>query len=121
MCLALVVDDDPTQQLIISKLLKRIGLSVIFAKDGVEALSKVQSSSPVLVILDLFMPRMNGHEVCQQIKSNEKTQHLPVVMYSGQEKEFNFSKHSPACADAYVSKVSQPQELIDTVNQLLPH
>lgn len=119
MCVALVVDDDPTQQLIISKLLKRIGLSVIFAKDGVEALSQVQSSSPVLVILDMFMPRMNGHELCRQIKTNAKTQHLPVVMYSGQEKEFNFSKHSSHCADAYVSKVAQPQELIDTVNQLL--
>ncbi|MDP8964527.1 MAG: response regulator [Cyanobacteriota bacterium] len=121
MCVALVVDDDPTQQLIISKLLKTIGLSVIIANDGVEALRQVQSSCPVLVILDIFMPRMNGYEVCEQLKSNEKTQHLPVVMYSGQEKEFSFSKSSKPCADAYLSKLCQHQELIDTVNQLLPN
>jgi twitching motility two-component system response regulator PilH len=120
MCVALVVDDDPTQQLIISKLLKKMGLKVIFASDGVEALSQVQSSRLVLVILDIIMPRMNGYQVCQQIKSNEKTQHLPVVMYSGQEKEFDSLKGSKPCADAYVSKLCHPQELIDTVNQFLP-
>jgi twitching motility two-component system response regulator PilH len=58
MCLALVVDDDPTQQLIISKVLKRMGLTVIVASDGIEALSQVESFSPMLVILDIIMPRM---------------------------------------------------------------
>ena len=80
MCLALVVDDDPTQQIIISKLLKKVGLDVIVANDGIEALEQVQSTSPVLVILDILMPRMNGYEVCKQLKSNEKTQDLPVLM-----------------------------------------
>jgi twitching motility two-component system response regulator PilH len=121
MCLALVVDDDPTQQLIISKLLKKIGLDVIVASDGVEALEQVKSTSPVLVILDILMPRMNGYEVCQQLKSNEKTQHLPVIMYSGQEREFNFlNKKSKSGADAYLSKLCRPQELINTIHQLLP-
>jgi twitching motility two-component system response regulator PilH len=120
MSVALVVDDDPTQRLIISKLLKRMGLTVIVASDGVEALSQVQSSCPVLVILDILMPRMNGYEVCRQIRSNEKTQNLPVVMYSGQEKEFNVSVATRQCADAYVSKLCHPQELIDTVNLFLP-
>lgn len=120
MCLALVVDDDPTQQLIISKLLKKVGLDVIVASDGVEALEQVQSTSPVLVILDILMPRMNGYEVCQRLKSNEKTQNLPVLIYSGQEKEFNLNKESKTNADAYLSKLCQPQELINTVLQLLP-
>jgi twitching motility two-component system response regulator PilH len=121
MCLALVVDDDPTQQLIISKVLKRMGLTVIVASDGIEALSQVESFSPMLVILDIIMPRMNGYEVCQQLKSDEKTQHLPVVVYSGQENEFSLLKGSKSCGDAYVSKLCQPQELIDTVNQFLPN
>jgi twitching motility two-component system response regulator PilH len=120
MCLALVVDDDPTQQLIISKLLKKVGLDVIVASDGIEALEQVQSTSPVLVILDILMPRMNGYEVCQRLKSNEKTQNLPVLIYSGQEKEFNLKKESKTNADAYLSKLCRPQELINTVLQLLP-
>jgi|ERR671932_2100148 twitching motility two-component system response regulator PilH len=122
MCLALVVDDDPTQQLIISKLLKKVGLDVIVASDGVEALEQVQSKSPVLVILDILMPRMNGYEVCQRLKSNEKTQNLPVLMYSGQEQEFNsLKKESKPGADAYLSKLCHPQELINMVYQLLPN
>lgn len=119
MCVALVVDDDPTQQLIVSKLLKTMGLNAIVASDGIEALEQVQSSCLVLVILDIIMPRMNGYEVCRQLKSDEKTQKLPVVMYSGQEKEFDLNKGSNLCADAYLSKPCHPQELIDTVHLLL--
>lgn len=119
MCVALVVDDDPTQQLIISKLLKKIGLTAIIASDGIEALEQVQSSCLVLVILDIFMPRMNGYEVCQQIKSHKKTQNLPVVMYSGQDQEFSLKKGSTSCADAHLSKLCHPQDLINTVAQLL--
>jgi twitching motility two-component system response regulator PilH len=120
MCLALIVDDDPTQQIIISKLLKKVGLDVIVANDGIEALEQVQSTSPVLVILDIFMPRMNGYEVCQKLKSNEKTQDLPVLMYSGQEREFNTLENGKQPrADAYVSKLCHPQELLNTVHQLL--
>jgi twitching motility two-component system response regulator PilH len=120
MCVALVVDDDPTQQLIISKLLKKIGLQVIVASDGVEALSQIESRSPALVILDIIMPRMNGYEVCRRLKEDNKTEKLPVIMYSGQEKEFDFSFRNKPCADAYLSKLCRPQELVDAVNQLLP-
>ena len=120
MCLALVVDDDPTQQLIISKLLKKVGLDVIVASDGVEALEQVKSTSPVLVILDIFMPRMNGYEVCHRLKSNKKTENLPVLMYSGQERECSsLNNTNKSRADAYLSKLCQPQELINTVHHLL--
>jgi twitching motility two-component system response regulator PilH len=119
MCLALVVDDDPTQQRIISKLLQKIGIDVIVASDGIEALEQVQLTSPTLVILDILMPRMNGDEVCQQLKSNQKTQALPVLVYSGQEQEFNLKTKKCSRADAYVSKTCHPQELINAVNQLL--
>jgi twitching motility two-component system response regulator PilH len=115
-----VVDDDPTQQLIISKLLNKIGINVILASDGVEALEQIHKRCPALVILDIFMPRMNGHEVCRRLKQDDKTHNLPVVMYSGQEKEFDGSNRCQLGANAYVSKLCQPQELIDTVNQFLP-
>lgn len=119
MCVALVVDDDPTQQLIVSKLLTKVGLDAVLANDGVEALECLQSISPVLVILDVIMPGMNGYEVCQQLRNNEKTQKLPVVMYSGQEQELDLKLGSKPCADAYVSKLCHPQELINTISQLL--
>ncbi|HBB32334.1 MAG TPA: two-component system response regulator [Cyanobacteria bacterium UBA8803] len=115
----LVVDDDRTQQLIISKILKRIGLNVIIASNGVEALEQVYNNSPSLIILDLNIPGMNGTEVCEQLKADEKTQKLPVVVYSGQEREFDNYWGKSKCADAYLSKVCHPQALIDTVLKLL--
>ena len=115
----LVVDDDRTQQLIVSKILKRMGLKAIFASDGVEALEKVQKNHPALVILDILMPRMDGTEVCQRLKEDEQTQKLPVVMYSAQEREFTSYWGTGGCADAYLSKICHPQALVDTVNQLL--
>lgn len=119
MCVALVVDDDPTQQLIVSKLLTKVGLDAVLANDGVEALECLQSISPVLVILDVIMPGMNGYEVCQRLRDNEKTHRLPVVMYSGQDQELDLKQGCQPCADAYVSKLCHPQELINTIYQLL--
>lgn len=115
----LVVDDDRTQQLIVSKILKRMGLKAIFASDGVEALEQVKKNHPELVILDIFMPRMNGTEVCKRLKEDEQTHTLPVVMYSAQEREFVSYQRTVGCADAYLSKICHPQALIDTINQLL--
>ncbi|NET55057.1 MAG: response regulator [Symploca sp. SIO2E6] len=114
----LVVDDDRTQQLIVSKILNRMGLKAIFASDGVEALEQVQKNHPELVILDIIMPRMNGTEVCQRLRENEQTQKLPVVMYSAQEREFTSYWGTAGGADAYLPKICHPQALVDTINQI---
>jgi twitching motility two-component system response regulator PilH len=116
---ALVVEDDHTQQLIISKILKRIGLNVIFAGDGVEALELVQSYSPELVVLDIVMPRMNGYEVCRRLKSDDKPYKPAVLMYFNKREVSDFYWRNKQGADAYLSKLCRPQELIDTVQQLL--
>ncbi len=117
---ALVVEDDQTQQLIISKILNKIGLNVIFAGDGVEALELVESHTPELVVLDIVMPRMNGYEVCRQLKSDNKTHKPAVLMYSNKRETSDFYWVRKQGADAYVSKLCRPQELVDTVKQLLP-
>ena len=115
----LLVEDDRVLQLVISKMLLMNGLDVIVASDGVEALKKIQSFSPSLVILDIVLPEMNGYEVCRWLKKNEETQNIPVVMFTAKSEEFDFYWGSKQGAEAYVSKQSHPQHLIDTVNQLL--
>ena len=120
MSTVLVVEDDLAQRQIIFKILKKIGVEVIFAIDGVEALELVQSNNPQLVILDVIIPRMNGYEVCRRIKSDKRTQKLAVIMYSNKHEEWDFYWGCKQGADAYVSKLCQPQELIDTIKHLLP-
>jgi twitching motility two-component system response regulator PilH len=120
MSTALVVEDDPTQQLIISKILTKVGLNVIFAGDGVEALEMVQTHCPELVVLDIVMPRMNGYEVCRRLKSDEESHQPAVLMYSNKTEACDVYWGKKQGADAYVSKLCRPQELVNTVKQLLP-
>jgi twitching motility two-component system response regulator PilH len=115
----LVVDDDLTQQLIVFKILKNIGLNVIFADDGQEALELAQRYCPNLIILDIILPKMNGYEVCRRIKSDKKTQKLAVIMCSNKTEACDRYWGIKQGADAYISKPCHPQELIKTVKYLL--
>ncbi|HEY9665306.1 MAG TPA: response regulator [Coleofasciculaceae cyanobacterium] len=115
----LVVDDDLTQQLIVFKILKKIGLNVIFADNGVQALEMVQRYCPNLVILDILLPGMNGYEVCRRLRSDKDTENLAVVMCSNKKEQSDRYWGIKQGADAYICKPCHPQELINTVVYLL--
>lgn len=119
MSTVLVVEDSLVQREMISGLLKKSGLNVIVAGDGIEALEQVQGHCPDLVVLDIIMPRMNGYEVCRRLKSDEKTQKLWVIMCSAKKEEFDRYWGMKQGADAYIAKPFHPQELVGTVKQLL--
>lgn len=115
----LVVEDSVAQREMITELLKGSGLNVEKASDGVEALEKIQSLRPDLVVLDIVMPRMNGYEVCRRLKADPKTENVPVVMCSSKGEEFDRYWGMKQGADAYIAKPFQPTELVGTVKQLL--
>jgi twitching motility two-component system response regulator PilH len=119
MSTVLIVEDSIAQREMIIDLLKATGLTVIYASDGLEALEAIQSSHPDLVVLDIVMPRMNGYEVCRRLKSDPKTQNVPVVMCSSKGEEFDRYWGMKQGADAYIAKPFQPTELVGTVKQLL--
>jgi twitching motility two-component system response regulator PilH len=120
MSTVLVVEDSPTQREIIIDLLQGSGLTVMIATDGMEALQHMQEAScPDLVVLDIVMPRMNGYEVCRKLKTDPKTQNVPVVMCSSKGEEFDRYWGMKQGADAYIVKPFQPKELLATVKQLL--
>ena len=79
----------------------------------------MQLSCPDLVVLDIVMPKMNGYEVCRKLKTDPKTQNVPVVMCSSKGEEFDRYWGMKQGADAYVVKPFQPKELVATVKQLL--
>ncbi len=119
MSTVLVVEDSVTQREMIEDLLKGIGLTVKTAGDGVEALEQIQGSCPDIVVMDIVMPRMNGYELCRRIKTDPKTERVPVVMCSSKGEEFDRYWGRKQGADAYIAKPFQPQELVGTVKQLL--
>ncbi|ERN40962.1 response regulator receiver protein [Rubidibacter lacunae KORDI 51-2] len=121
MSTVLVVEDSLTQRQMISDILKdsELQTAVESVSDGVEALERIQESRPDIVVLDIVMPRMNGYEVCRQIKTDPETQGVPVVMCSSKGEEFDRYWGIKQGADAYISKPFEPAELIGTVKQLL--
>jgi len=81
----LVVDDDAQAREMVAVLIEKAlpGLTVQFAKDGQEALDILAEAAPALVVLDLMMPKVDGFEVLERIRKNERTQSVPVIVMSG--------------------------------------
>jgi len=119
MSTVLVVEDSVTQREMIEDLLKGSGLTVKTAGDGVEALEQILDNCPDIVVMDIVMPRMNGYELCRRIKTDPKTERVPIVMCSSKGEEFDRYWGMKQGADAYIAKPFQPQELVGTVKQLL--
>lgn len=122
MSTVLVVEDSPTQREMIIDLLKGNGITVMVATDGMEALQHLQASCldlPDLVVMDIVMPKMNGYELCRKLKTDPKTQNLPVIMCSSKGEEFDRYWGMKQGADAYIVKPFQPKELMATIKQLL--
>ena len=78
--LIMVVDDSVTVRKVTTRLLEREGYEVITAKDGVDALAVLQDHMPVVMLLDIEMPRMDGFEVAKNVRSSSRLKHLPIIM-----------------------------------------
>ncbi len=115
----LVVDDSPTVRKLISAKLEKSGHLVVCASDGVEALEHIENGLPDLVLLDITMPRMDGYEVCRQIRSNPQAKELPVVMISGKDGFFDKVRGRMAGSTGYVTKPFGPETLMKALETYL--
>ena len=107
----LVVDDDPDNRAMITHFLSSWGFIVDAAKNGRMALERVESDPPSLVLLDLEMPEMDGFEACERLKTNPKTEWIPVIIFTGLEKMSHRIRGFRHGADDYVLKTVEPDEL----------
>lgn len=115
----LVVDDSPTVRKLISGKLEKSGHNVVCASDGVEALERMGEIMPDLVLLDITMPRMDGYEVCKQIRANPEAHNLPVVMISGKDGFFDKVRGKMAGTSGYVTKPFGPETLMKALETYL--
>ena len=108
----LIVDDSEVVRTICSDILAKMGFNVKLASNGLEALEKVKLYHPDLVLLDIIMPKMNGYQVCRQIKSHPQTMDIPVVFCSGKSAEVDVYWAMKQGADGYLSKPVKKDELM---------
>lgn len=76
----LIIEDSATQALHLQAILEKVGLRVVWAQAGKSGLSVARDKSPDLIVLDVQLPDMNGFQVCQHLKSQSDTRHIPVIM-----------------------------------------
>src|SRR6188474_2259542 len=79
----LVADDSAVVAAMLSNILKRDGYTTVRAADGIEAVQRAYSERPDLILLDIFMPRMNGYQVCRLLKNDPAVAAIPVVILTG--------------------------------------
>jgi DNA-binding response OmpR family regulator len=114
----LIVDDEPNIVVSLQFLMRKAGFETSVARDGDEALAEVERFRPDLVLLDVMMPRRDGYEVCQQLRSAGWTD-LKIVMLTAKGREAEVTKGLGLGADAYVTKPFSTSELVETVTRLL--
>lgn len=115
----LVVDDSPTTLKAITDLLDAQGYKVITASDGEEALNKATAEQPELVLLDVVLPGANGYQVCRQLKTEESTKGIKVILVTSKDQKTDQFWGMKQGADAYVTKPFESDELLKKVQASL--
>jgi len=116
----LLVDDSTTALLMEQMILRnRADIELIVARDGQEAVEKTMSEHPDLIVMDVVMPRMTGIEACKQIRSQEHTQHIPIILVTTRGEPENVEiGYASGCND-YVTKPINGAELITKIEDLI--
>lgn len=115
----LIVDDDPSVRKFFIMAFRKNGFEVDSAADGFEAGIKTIQFQPDLVILDLYMPKLDGFEVCRKLKSNNSTSRIKIIAISGNQDQKNREKILSCGADGFFEKSVNIKVIISEVNTLI--
>lgn len=117
--LALLVDDSLTMRKVLGRFLEREGYEVVTAKDGIEAIQAMQQSLPSVILTDIEMPRMDGFELARNVRDDERTRHIPLVVVSSRTAEKHQALAKSLGVDAFFGKPVQEDELAAALRRLL--
>lgn len=116
----LIADDEPNIVISLEFLMKKEGFQVAIANDGEEALAKVGSFAPDLLLLDVMMPKKSGFEVCEALRSDPERAGLRIIMLTAKGRQTEAAKGLAIGADAYVTKPFSTKDLVTKVKSMLP-
>jgi chemosensory pili system protein ChpA (sensor histidine kinase/response regulator) len=119
--LVLVVDDSITIRRVSERFLTRNGFWVATARDGMDALAKLQTEIPDVVLLDIEMPRIDGFEVATYMRNNAELSRVPIIMITSRSGEKHRERARSIGVDRYLIKPYQEDVLLAEINELLPN
>jgi DNA-binding response OmpR family regulator len=108
----LLVDDQPANLDVLYELLNAAGYRIFVAPNGPVALKVVEQAEPDLILLDVRMPGMNGYEVCQKLKQDEKTQDIPVIFITAENQTEGVVAGFQAGGVDYITKPFRDEEVL---------
>ncbi|MDH5599681.1 MAG: response regulator [Gammaproteobacteria bacterium] len=114
----LAADDEP-MNLEIMEIILRGNYEYHAVENGIECLKSIEKRIPDLLLLDLAMPGMDGLEVCKELRNNEKTKKLPIVMVSGCASKEYVSNGFKAGVNDYITKPFNPEQVLKVVKKLI--
>jgi chemosensory pili system protein ChpA (sensor histidine kinase/response regulator) len=119
--LVMVVDDSLTMRKVLSRTLEREGYRVVTAKDGMDAIQVLQENLPDIMLTDIEMPRMDGFELVRNVRDDERTRELPIIIISSRTAEKHRNLAKEIGVNAFLGKPVQDEELITQISILLGH
>ena len=113
----LVVDDNADILDIVRIFLERNGYEVLTINKGDDILNNVVNYSPQIILLDVYLRGSNGVEICNQLKANASTRHIPIIMFSAQTNDYLILRK--CAADDFISKPFDENVLVEKIDRLL--
>ena len=117
--MVMVVDDSITIRKVTESLLKSHGYQIVTAKDGMDALEKLNDNKPDIMLLDIEMPRMDGFELLSNLRNSEKWKYLPIVMISSRTGKKHRKRAEKMGVSEFLGKPYQEETLLNTIQTIL--
>ena len=117
--LVMVVDDSITMRKVTTRVLERVDYEVLTAKDGLDALEKLQDNVPDLMLLDIEMPRMDGYELATYMRNDVRLRQVPIIMITSRTGEKHRQRALEIGVERYLGKPYQEDELLRNVQEVL--
>ncbi len=118
----LIVDDEAHIRMLLEQTLEDLeddGVEILMAENGAQALEIITTEKPNLVFLDVMMPKMNGMEVCQRVKSEVSLQNVYIILLTAKGQELDKQRGMDLGANRYMTKPFDPDEILDIAKQIL--
>ncbi len=115
----LIVDDEPNIVLSLEFLMEEAGYDVRSVTDGQQALDAVRVEVPDLILLDIMLPKLDGYEICREIRANPRCKDVRVIMLTAKGREVDQEKGLAFGADEYITKPFSTREVVEKVKQIL--
>ncbi|MBP7370393.1 MAG: twitching motility response regulator PilH [Arenimonas sp.] len=116
----LVVDDSPSQQLGMKRIVEKLGHIAFTADDGVQGVAVCKAELPDLVLMDVVMPNLNGFQATRALSRDATTQHIPIILVTTKDQETDRVWGLRQGAKAYLTKPFNENELVEIINQVMP-